>query len=320
MEWRHHIAKLKCAARCGEVNKLLAAFLTASITLVCYPSAPGIAEYTYCYLRNLPINSSAMNSNIVVHKLRVQQHNNGIYLLLLNTNLYDLRRNTSYVINELQEKNVYRGASSRLSFVSDEMPVGSSDESLKKAMELVQQPRKPLDFVRNCKIALENNLLLKDEFFSDEFLKRFFSGIQIRWYWSRPTSKLAVVHTVENPVKPSPQEEKTAIGAAEFRSTIVDKHNKENIAGLKRASASILCIYNPQFTVELIESVFGMPAEVMDPYATNTHPTPLMSSTHAFGNKKLRYDLSSNDNEKHVSVVTNGDGTINKMICYEGGR
>src|SRR5689334_10465748 len=41
--------------------------------------------------------------------------------------------------------------------------------------QMISRPKTPIDFVRNCKFIFDNDLLLKDEFFSEENLKNFFS-------------------------------------------------------------------------------------------------------------------------------------------------
>jgi hypothetical protein len=163
-----------------------------------------------------------------------------------------------------------------------------------KSMTTVNRPTTAIEAWRNLKFALDNDLFLHDDFYTDENLKKFFAATQISWQENLPTRTTGFLL--------SPYLEISLI-----RGTFDDEW-KVDANGKRRGGGTV----TTDVTADLITAVFGKPMKVTNPYAEERPPhfTPLMRKTHDLGNLSIEYHFNRTKTTASLSCLFNGDGTV----------
>ena len=161
-------------------------------------------------------------------------------------------------------------------------------------MTTVNRPTTAIEAWRNLKFALDNDLFLREDFYTDENLKKFFAATQISWQENHPTRTTGFLL--------SPYLEISLI-----RGTFDDEW-KVDANGKRRGGGTV----TTDATADLITAVFGKPMKVTNPYAEERPPhfTPLIRKTHQFGNQLIEYHFDHARTAASLSFLFNGDGTV----------
>jgi hypothetical protein len=165
-----------------------------------------------------------------------------------------------------------------------------------KLMATVNRPTTAMEAWRNLKFALDNDLFLREDFYADENLKKFFAATQISWEENRPMRTAGRLF--------SPYLEISLI-----RGTL-DEEWKEDANGKRRGGGGV----DTDVTADLITAVFGKPMKVTNPYAAEgpEHPTALMRKTHEFGNLSIEYSFDHARTTASLRCLFIGNGTVNR--------
>lgn len=163
-----------------------------------------------------------------------------------------------------------------------------------KLMTMVNRPTTAIEAWRNFKFALDNDLFLREDFYTDESLKMFFAATQISWQENLPTRTTGRLL--------SPYLEIFLIRGA------FDEKGNADVNARRRGGGTI----GADATADLITAVFGKPMKVTNPYAAESpeHPTALMRKTHEFGNLSIEYHFEHPSTTASLRCLFNGDGTV----------
>jgi hypothetical protein len=194
---------------------------------------------------------------------------------------------------------------------------GYAAHTTSEMVNMLKKPVTPLDMLNNVKFALDNHLLIKEEFYSDENLTHFFNGKKINWITRKPAwlfgSVLGLDHLVES------DENKWCIEMSVNFDT-VDKNGEPSIGGKLQGSGGLQMVHDNQLTAELVQSVFGVPTEIVTPNQNYSYKSDFISQgppTHELGNKVLKYEFS-NEKENWVTLFTlRPNGTVNRFNFYD---
>src|SRR5690242_3718731 len=134
------------------------------------------------------------------------------------------------------------------------------DSPSEKAMMNVSPPTTANEVLRNFKIAFDNELFLREDFYSEDNLKNFFSADRVSWNEVTPARTSGYIHS------------RLPISLYLIRGTI-DAHWNVVPSAKRRADGTIDANVTADFIIEL----FGRPAKTTDPYAedSSARPTPL---------------------------------------------
>jgi hypothetical protein len=162
-------------------------------------------------------------------------------------------------------------------------------------MATISPPTTTTDVLRNFKFALDNDLFLREDFYTEDSLKRFFAADKITWDEATPTRKSGYVDT------------QYSVLFFLVRGTIDEKWNVVP-NGKKLASGTI----NTNASADMIVELFGPPKEIRDPYDPHnlSHPTPLMKKTHKFGNLAIEYKFDHSRSSASLTCIFNGNGSV----------
>jgi hypothetical protein len=165
-----------------------------------------------------------------------------------------------------------------------------------KLMATVNRPTTAIEAWQNLKFALDNDLFLREDFYTGENLKKFFAAMQISWQENRPTRTAGRLF--------SPYLEIDLI-----RGTF-DEEWKEDANGKRRGGGGV----DTDVTADLITAVFGKPMKVTNPYAAEgpEHPTALMRKTHEFGNLSIEYNFDHTRTTASLRCLFIGNGKVNR--------
>jgi hypothetical protein len=170
-------------------------------------------------------------------------------------------------------------------------PGGASE----KLMATIERPTTTIQVLQNFKFALDNDLFLRDDFYTDENLGKFFAANKVFWYEMTPARTSGFVYT------------QYSVGFSLIHGVMDEKGNV--IAnGKKRGGGTI----NAAVTADSIIELFGKPMKITDPYATDNsrHPTPLIEKTHELGNLAIEYRFDRPSSTASLNCTFHGDGTV----------
>ncbi len=162
----------------------------------------------------------------------------------------------------------------------------------------IQTPRAPIDIMRNLKIAIDDQLFLRRDFYTDETLTRFFGSSKIRWDLSNvdPIRLWGYAHDFPGPLKPNSTDGSEALDGLTVRFRLT-----ASSAGLVEADISIEFVSprleRPSFSD--IEGLFGsgwVIEFVLSPLVGQSRRTP----TAPHGNELIVYENAVGP----VSVLT----------------
>lgn len=163
-------------------------------------------------------------------------------------------------------------------------------------MATIERPTTTIEVLRNFKFALDNDLFLRDEFYTDENLEKFFAASKISWDEVHPLRRIGRVSSLH-------------LDIFLFHGT-VDAEGNEAVNGRKQGAGVI----NASLTADSVIEVFGKPMKVTNPYAaeSTTHPSALMPKTHELGNLAIEYKFDRPRTTASLFCIFHGDGTVNR--------
>jgi hypothetical protein len=185
---------------------------------------------------------------------------------------------------------------------------------------MIKKPATITDFLQNVKFAVEHDLFLQKDFYSDENLERFFNTPHITWMKNEPLLKMSNTipfafsnptgKNIDNPRHRSMYEHSGAGVTME----VLDPNRKLNASGKMEGTMGI----SAMLPLEVVENVFGTDMEVIDPYAKLYPQRPLTPPTHEYGNKALVYTFNTPLAKKaQASFGIDYDGTVSGLGVRE---
>ena len=197
---------------------------------------------------------------------------------------------------------------------NDNVAASNNDSTVtKEVLAMINRPATITDLLQNIKFALEHDLLLQKDFYTDENLKRFFRTSKIEWTTNEPASKLGTLVAFDDLPYKDQNERPYNV---DVKLGLWDYGKKQPIEGGGITLTG-------RYPVEIVEKVFGTKMEVTNPYAGDSleHPTLLQETTHKYGNKGLIYRFNTVLAKKaFAAFVMNGDGTVNRLNATEEGK
>ncbi|MBR0987461.1 MULTISPECIES: hypothetical protein [Bradyrhizobium] len=178
-------------------------------------------------------------------------------------------------------------------------PAARCDETKDPSMMTVLSVSPPTtanEMLRNFKIAFDNELFLRDDFYRDENLRNFFAADRVAWSEVTRARTSGYVRS------------RLPISLFLIRGTI-DAHWNVVPGAKRRADGTIDANVSADFVVQL----FGNPMKVYDPSANDSwrHPTPLTEKTHPLGNLAVEYKFDRARSTASLNCRFNGNGTVN---------
>jgi hypothetical protein len=170
--------------------------------------------------------------------------------------------------------------------------LGSQQEEL---MATIARPTTTLEVHRNLKFALDNDLFLRDDFYTDENLQKFFAADRISWHGGIPTHSFGNAFT------------RLSIDFSLIHGTI-DAEGNPVANGRKHGGGTI----STTLTADSVIEVFGKPIKITNPYAAEDprHHSVVMQKTHGFGNLAIGYRFDRASTTASLYCIFNGDGTV----------
>jgi hypothetical protein len=155
----------------------------------------------------------------------------------------------------------------------------------------------PVEFLRNFKYALDNDLFLREGFYSDENLKKFFAATRISWIEKNLPERQSGDIICQSSFGIS-----LAFGTTGKRS--------DPTARVRYGGGSL----GAKLAADQVIELFGAPMKVTNPYAAESpaHPSALMRKTHELGNLSIEYRFERSTSTASFSCLMNGDGSINR--------
>jgi hypothetical protein len=178
----------------------------------------------------------------------------------------------------------------------------------------IQRPTKPLELLRNIKVAFDEGLFLEPSFRSEGNLLTFFNGAALQVLWDRPTSRMvdlvkfgdnsgaSYVHIVE----------------ASVSTRFLDDTGRETPNG-KLAVTVGLAIIEPGFRIDYVTDVFGQPTSIEENSAqTGKHRWPTSPKEHPLGHRIFRFVHDTPVDNRDITFATNGNGYVTFIVLKDG--
>jgi hypothetical protein len=185
-------------------------------------------------------------------------------------------------------------------FMTAAQPVRCADsgDSGNRLLATIDRPTTAIEALRNLKFALDHDLFLRDDFYSDDNLRKFFAAGKISWELFRPTLTTGTSPSLDIYLM---------LGRFDEKGNFADN-------GRKRGGGNI----DRNLTADLVIEVFGRPMRITNPYAAESpvHPTPVMPKTHALGNLFIEYSFDHPAATALFGCRFNGDGTVRSCAFY----
>jgi hypothetical protein len=185
--------------------------------------------------------------------------------------------------------------------------------SAKELYAMVKKPTTPVELLKNIKFALDHELLLREDFYTDGTLKQFIGGTRVEWPYNRPTSKSAKVSGLGDLYQATRGAPRMGI---DVRLYPAEEDGK--IEDHRKIGAAITVQMGRGLTVEDVEGVLGVPTKVSDRHGgiPGPHPEPGQPKTHPFGNTVIVYPLDKPTSKGRITFTIDGDGTVNRYNAY----
>lgn len=171
---------------------------------------------------------------------------------------------------------------------SPQLPAEHQPETAEK---LKLPPKNATSLIENTKIGVEEDLFIKDSFFTEESMLKFSNG-----------------HSIED------------LGGKNNFFVIRDIHAEgvngvdfHRIFGEEKRKARLGVGFNsPKINIDYLIKLFGPFQEIKDPYASSDsrHPVLLEKTTHRYGNMATHHVLRGNLSKTDIYAIISGDGSI----------
>ena len=164
-----------------------------------------------------------------------------------------------------------------------------------KLMAATGRPATTTEVLRNFKLALDNDLFLRDDFYIDQNLGKFLVANKISW------DEVTPARTFGRVVSQYSFDFWFIHGTIDAQGNVVAT-NKMRAGGA----------FNADIAADLIVKLFGPPMKVTDPYAAEDwrHPTPVIKKTHELGNLAVEYSFDRPASTASLRCIFQGDGAL----------
>lgn len=177
----------------------------------------------------------------------------------------------------------------------------------KELMRKVKKPTNPTELLKNIKYAIDNELLIREDFYTDDNLKKLYGGERVVWKKNEPVDKLVRVVELGGIFERAKKLQNIGIGMT--RQKLDDKRVVNN-NGKLLGNVGFSNPEDPRFNVDEVMGVFGAKMQIVNPYEKNTQPVPLLATTHKLGNKELTYKNYGQTSKTIITFLVRGDGTV----------
>ena len=186
-----------------------------------------------------------------------------------------------------------------------------SGKSTIKLMKPIKKPTNPEELLNNLKFAFKNELLLQDDFYTDENLKKMFGCNNVKWISNKSNYKYPMIYNFAGLFEKANRYKGMGMDVVWEK---LDSNKSVSDTGKVHVRVNIPSFEDSRFRVEVVEKVFGTKMQVEDLYKNTSlrHPEPLSPGNHRLGNKSIRYTFSSSTVKSLFGCVVNGDGTIDR--------
>jgi hypothetical protein len=182
------------------------------------------------------------------------------------------------------------------------LSVSEVQTTTNKFYGMVKNPKNEVDIFRNIKLAFDLNLLLREDFYTDDNLKAFFGGQRVVWDYNSPDKQRGeIVDFIFNglPLKIS----------IRFKRTV--KSNGQDEAELYivfREASSI----NFEFLVSMFGTEFKIP--IAQAYL---HGIPVESVVKPHGNEHIVYEFDELDTHRMIDIKLQHDASLYHATFFE---
>ncbi|MCE1227256.1 MAG: hypothetical protein LWW87_12355 [Geobacteraceae bacterium] len=187
-------------------------------------------------------------------------------------------------------------------------PKSTFVKSAAKLMKAVSKPKNPKQLLQNMKFAIKNDLLIRDDFYTDENLKKLFGGNRVKWLDNKQNNKHAEILNFAGLFENA---EKYKGGGMHIYWEKLDSNKAISDTGKVHVRVSINTFGDSRFRAEVVENVFGTKMQVKNLYKDND-PSPLSPGNHRLGNKVISYTFSNPTLKSSIGFVVRGDGSIDR--------
>jgi hypothetical protein len=185
-------------------------------------------------------------------------------------------------------------------------------KQIQEVLGMTMKPVTPEELLKNIKLALENNLFLREDFYTEDNFRRVFGDYAYSWRDNDAEHKFVDMEpTVQ--ARPSSQGHPCLkSGALSWGVNSVGGKAR----GWRARIVGSLLHADPRcssFSADLIESLFGKPTKVTAIFENNRPPphgrnVVFGPKTHPLGHSDIEFDLGDAAISKIISFEIRGDG------------
>jgi|GEM_PF-5072662 len=180
--------------------------------------------------------------------------------------------------------------------------------SVSEVISKSKQPETPKEVLQNIKIAIDNHLISKNEFYSEENLKNLFGGTYVTLSTNGIEEKNAYISGYDNMVEPI-QLQNTSIPSLDITLSMHKKNGR--VDG------------NLHFIIRKSGAFPDMPASV-EIFGSDWQENPEPTSPHEifskgdspYGNERIQY-LKDGEMPNKLNIEFNGDGSLYRIDYTE---
>jgi hypothetical protein len=187
----------------------------------------------------------------------------------------------------------------------------TAPQAYKKVDEMISRPKTTVEFVRNLKVIFDQDLLLQDQFYSEENLKNVFSLDEVFIDKSNDNGeeKISIIASVSDSVFPRIKT------SGSFGGSIANA----GFAGGRtmQRSGSTTAVINfgmyeggPDFDTAL--RIFAKKLEYLRPQPSPHGGPPPATASH--GNERWRYRQADARTDKTITLVFNQAGALSRVV------
>jgi len=178
--------------------------------------------------------------------------------------------------------------------------------SAKELMADYKKPSNPVEVLKNIKMVLDSELLLKEDFYTEENLKKVFGGGVVVFKKHEPSTIIINV---------------THLG--DVFEAFKDAHNQPiavtyeilQPSGKGTRKRGYIGFYSDEynFTIENAERLWGSNMTFEAHPGTKRGGPPRVRTTHRLGNKKIVYAFETAHTKTVIKIVTDGKGAMRRL-------
>jgi hypothetical protein len=190
--------------------------------------------------------------------------------------------------------------------------IGASDVEFRRIYSSVQRPRSPHELLQNIKIAAHQELLFREDFYSDQNLQRFFGAETITW------------RDLGNPnIKSLFASNFGGISEPHRTGTLIIESISLSVTRITTAAGTEvtlrLLVGDARLTFETVEQILGpgwrAPRSLSVSEVHQRSKEPPSTSSH--GNSRIEYDLGNGPFRSLLKLRFGARGTLETLILEQ---